>query len=190
MIPVRKHPPNALHLDGKGMPSTALFLPTTPRERPGKGDGCRLYSSDTTSDRIRQVNRLHTSHSTRQESGHRKNSEPAEVPFHAMRELRAMGAPVGAVVPAVLAPLTRRLPSATAQGGLRGGTLPPIGAEGMDSGFTSTVTEEEELDIVFGREEEWEGERQRMASDTNSDTGDEVSDRPLRYRKFPGFKAP
>lgn len=162
ILPLRNGPPSGLY--GKGLPNAGLFLPTTPRERAERGGGNRLYSSDSTPDRIRGVNRLHTSHSTtRHQSGERRSSQPVGVAI----------APVGAMmggVSAPLAPITRRLPS----GVLRGGTLPPIGAEAMDSGFTSTVTDVAEDDSVFGTEEGGGGVVLESSTD-DSDTDDEVS---------------
>lgn len=165
MVPLHNRPPSGLQLDVKGLPNAGLFLPTTPRERADRGG--RLCSSDATSDRIHQVNRLHTSQSTRQDLTVRGrcHSQPS-VPLHA----RAV---VGGAL-AALAPLTRLLPS----GVVRGGTLPPISAEGIDSGFTSNVTEEDnrELDSVFGVDEN-EG-KVGVASECgtdDSDSDDEVS---------------
>lgn len=169
MSPLRNRPPSGLQLDVKRLPNAGLFLPTTPRERADRGG--RLCSSDATSDRIHQVDRLHTSQSTRHGRCH---SQPS-VPLHAVREKAVVGG-----ASAALAVLTRRLPS----GVLRGGTLPPIGAEAMDSGFTSNVTEEDdrELDSVFGVDER--EDRVGVASESgtdDSDSDDEVSRYTLAF---------
>ena len=173
MAPFRNRPPSGLQLDVKGLPNAGLFLPTTPRERADRGGtGARQCSSDSTSDRPRQMGRLHTSHCTRDEMMEhgRRYSQPA-VPLYVGREQRD-GAMGGA-----RALLTRRMPSGV-------GALPPIGADTMDSGFTSHVTDEEEeeegLDSVFGIEEE-EDRQVGVASesgtddDSDSDEDDEVS---------------
>ena len=179
-VPMRKRPPSGLALDVKGLANAdhTFFLPTRPRERPGVDigpGGKKLSASDSTSDRIR---RLHTSQCTRQEIGgdgrfsQRRNSQPAVLPLHAVREQPQQQHVPTAGVPAKLAPITRRLPSAAG----RGGTLPPIAAEGVDSGITSHVTEEEEEESLFGAAmgEEGEGEEGTEFGSDESDSDDEV----------------
>ncbi len=176
MVPLHTRPPSGLQLDVKGLPNAVPFLPTTPRERADRG-GRRLSSSDSTADRIHQANRLHTSHSTRQESG-RTNSQPA-VPLRSLGEHRGNVQVGGAS--AALAPITRRLPSATAQGRMLHGALPPIGGggEGLGSGSTShmtMMTEEEEEESSFGRVEGEVGVASECTSDgSDTDSDDEVS---------------
>lgn len=170
---ILQRPQSGLKLDVKGLNSTGFFLSNGARERPQKG----LSSSDSTADRIRQVQKYHAMHTPRHHTSdgrllhHSRGTQPvAAAESNSIREKGVTSFGGGA-----LAPITRRQPSAVVEGRRRPGTLPPIGAESEECDSLVTVEEES----LFGGLEAAGGDRENedfdsVSDDSESDTDDEV----------------
>lgn len=164
---ILNRPTSGMKLDVRALhPGGGLFLPTSPRTRTRGRDaaGERLYSSDTTADRIRQA----------QQQKH--HPAPRTSDGRLERRLNPLVGGGRAEVSGLSPTRRRPLPSATRR---EYSTLPPIGAEASECDTDSLVTDEE--DSVFGHEEEDVGVVEGSESTTvfddsasDTDTDDEV----------------